>query len=129
MVITITLVSSGVLILIGGLTFFFVRRRKLYKVKTEREAAPIPAPPKPKPLRPKSSEAQRPIEMKNILENRIKPEKSEYLELKDLDTRMHTLKFSNAIGKRNNEFLLEDGTKVKFNRYYRFIQSYMYPAT
>ena len=116
-VITITLVSSGVLILIGGLTFFFVRRRKLYKVKSEREAAPITAPPKPKPLRPKLSEAQRPIEMKNILENRIKPEKSEYLELKDLDTRMHTLKFSQDIAKKCSALNRPDGAPMSLNRY------------
>ena len=65
----------------------------------------------------KTSEAQRPIQIKKVLENRIQPAKSEYIELKELDTRLHTLRFSNAIGKNNKEFPLDDGTNVKFNRY------------
>ena len=38
-----------------------------------------------------------PLTIKKILENDIKPTKSEYNDLKDLDSRMHALKFSNDI--------------------------------
>ena len=85
--------------------------------KIERHPAPVEEATKPKVKPAKTSEAQRPIGIKKILENRIQPAKSEYIELKELDTRLHTLRFSNAIGKDNKEFQLDDGTNVKFNRY------------
>ena len=93
---------------------------KLYCIlveKIERHPSPVEEATKPKVKPAKTSEAQRPIGIKKILENRIQPAKSEYIELKELDTRLHTLRFSNAIGKNNKEFQLDDGTNVKFNRY------------
>ena len=84
--------------------------------KVERRPTPVEEAPKAK-VKPSKTSESRPIEIKKILENRIQPAKSEYLELKELDTRLHTLRFSNAIGKDNKEFQLDDGTTVKFNRY------------
>ena len=93
--------------------------------KVERSPTFVEEASKPKVKTSKKSEA-RPIGIKKILENRIQPAKSEYLELKELDTRLHTLRFSNAIGKNNKEFQLDDGTNVKFNRYlYIHLRSYI----
>ena len=79
--------------------------------------APIQEAPKDKSVGTKKSEDKRPITIDEILGGNIQPEKKEYMELKELDTRFHTLKFSRQIGKNNHEFQLDDGTEVKLNRY------------
>ena len=54
--------------------------------------------------------------MKQILENDIKPTKSEYSELKDYDSRLHILKFSNDIARKYNSHKIGDNKPVTFNR-------------
>ena len=48
----------------------------------------------------KLSQTERPITVKRILENDIKPPKEEFMDLKDVDARMHALKFSTNIAKK-----------------------------
>ena len=69
--------------------------------------------PKPKPS---SKKPLKPLTMKQILENNIKPTKSEYSELKDYDSRLHILKFSNDIARKYNSHKIGDNKPVTFNR-------------
>ena len=45
------------------------------------------------------SQYNKPLPVRRILEDDIKPPKDEYSQLKELDTRMHVLKFSTDISK------------------------------
>ena len=70
------------------------------------------------PLKPKpASECNRPLTITNILANNIKPEEDEYIALKDLDTRMHTLKFSQEVAKKYSALNRPDGAPMSLNRY------------
>ena len=79
----------------------------------------IPKPEEEVPLKEVEKKKQgnhRPLTITNILANNIKPEKEEYTELKDLDMRMHTLKFSQAIAKKNSSLNRPDGAPMSLNR-------------
>ena len=52
-----------------------------------------------------------------MLDNDVKPPKEEYLQLKDLDTRLHGLKFSTAIAKKYSGFKRGDSVTLSLNRY------------
>ena len=71
----------------------------------------------PKPKSVKTPQVVMPLTIKKILENDIKPTKSEYNDLKDLDSRMHALKFSNDIARKFNGYKQGDSKPVTFNRY------------
>ena len=71
----------------------------------------LPVPPK----LPKPREDQRPITIQQILENDIRLQNQEYLDLKELDSRKHELQFSKNIG-RSYSLTKPDGTKRSLNR-------------
>ena len=56
---------------------------------------------------------KRPLTIKRILEDDIHPADAEYSELKDLDQRMHVLKFSTKIARTYMSSNLPDGSKVE----------------
>ena len=74
-------------------------------------------PPEQIPLAPKKKADCRPIPISRILADNIKPEKDEYSELKELDMRMHTLKFSQDIAKKCSALNRPDGAPMSLNRY------------
>ena len=82
----------------------------------------VPHEPTPQPIplktKPKQNEIQKPLTIKQILENNIKPTKSEYSVLKDTDSRMHVLKFSNDIARKYNSHKIGDSKPVTLNRYF-----------
>ena len=60
---------------------------------------------------------RRPLTFKQILETDITPQKEEYLQLKELDMRMHVLRFSNSIAKRYSGANRPDAPPIpKLNR-------------
>ena len=65
----------------------------------------------------KPSQSERPITIKRILEGDIKPPKAEYGQLKELDTRLHALKFSTDVAKKYSGFRQPNATTISFNRY------------
>ena len=69
------------------------------------------------PLAPKKKADCRPLPISRILADNIKPEKDEYSELKELDMRMHTLKFSQDIAKKCSALNRPDGAPMSLNRY------------
>ena len=73
--------------------------------------------PELKPLAPKKKADSRPLPISRILADNIKPEKDEYSELKELDMRMHTLKFSQDIAKKCSALNRPDGAPMSLNRY------------
>lgn len=70
-----------------------------------------------KPLAPKKKADCRPLPISRILADNIKPEKDEYSELKELDMRMHTLKFSQDVAKKCSALNRPDGAPMSLNRY------------
>ena len=66
---------------------------------------------------PKKKADCRPLPISRILADNIKPEKDEYSELKELDMRMHTLKFSQDIAKKCSALNRPDGAPMSLNRY------------
>ena len=62
------------------------------------------------------ADERRPVRIKHILEDEIKPKKEEYVELNDLDRRRNSSKFSNAIGKIHNNITSSNGESMSFNR-------------
>ena len=79
----------------------------------------IAAPVEPSPIPPKKKVDCRPLPISRILADNIKPEKEEYAELKELDTRMHTLKFSQDMAKKCSQLNRPDGAPMSLNRYKR----------
>ena len=86
----------------------------LIKVPPEKNGEVIP---ELKPLAPKKKADCRPLPISRILADNIKPEKDEYSELKELDMRMHTLKFSQDIAKKCSALNRPDGAPMSLNRY------------
>ena len=84
------------------------------KVPPEKNGEVIP---ELKPLAPKKKADCRPLPISRILADNIKPEKDEYSELKELDMRMHTLKFSQDIAKKCSALNRPDGAPMSLNRY------------
>ena len=78
-----------------------------------------PTPEEPLPTPPKKKVDSRPLPISRILADNIKPEKEEYSELKELDTRMHTLKFSQDMAKKCSQLNRPDGAPMSLNRYKR----------
>ena len=84
----------------------------------------VPHEPTPQPIplktKPKQNEIQKPLTIKQILENNIKPTESEYSELiaEDVYSRMHVLKFSNDIARKYNSHKIGDSKPVTLNRYF-----------
>ena len=68
------------------------------------------------PLAPKKKADCRPLLISRILADDIKPEKDEYSELKELDMRMHTLKFSQDMAKKCSALNRPDGAPMSLNR-------------
>ena len=62
-------------------------------------------------------EDERPLTIKQILEDKIKPAKEEYDKLKNLDLRKNVSEFSTNIAKGYCNFKLPDGTVKSLNRY------------
>ena len=62
------------------------------------------------------ADERRPVRIKQILEDQIKPKKEEYVELNDLDRRRNSSKFSNAIGKIHNNITYSNGENKSLNR-------------
>ena len=77
----------------------------------------ITTPEEPIPTPPKKKVDCRPLPISRILADNIKPEKEEYSELKELDMRMHTLKFSQDIAKKCSALNRPDGAPMSLNRY------------
>ena len=65
-----------------------------------------------------------PLSIKQILENSIKPTKSEYSQLKDLDSRFHALKFSNEVARKYNSYKHGNDKPVTLNRYSKNIPNW-----
>ena len=63
-------------------------------------------------------EANRPIPIRRILQDDVKPPKEEYIQLKDLDTRFHLLKFSRDISKTYSGQRHRNNAAVSLNRYF-----------
>ena len=61
-------------------------------------------------------EEKRPIGIKQILDDNIKPKKEEYVELNDLDRRKNTASYSKAIGEIHNNITSSDGKIKCLNR-------------
>ena len=76
---------------------------------------------KPEPQIPlvpqKKSEQHRPLTFSDVLEDNIVPTKEEYSELKELDMRLHTLKFGQETAKKNSALNRPDGKVMSLNRY------------
>ena len=62
-------------------------------------------------------EEQRPLSIKQILEDSIKPNKEEYVQLNDLDRRRNASQYSTAIGNVYSNFKTPTGTVKSLNRY------------
>ena len=77
---------------------------------------------KPETSKPVSQDpTRRPLTFKQILETDITPQKEEYLQLKELDMRMHVLRFSNSIAKKYSGSNRPDAPPIpKLNRYFFF---------
>ena len=58
-----------------------------------------------------------PIPIRRILDDDIKPPREEYSQLKELDTRIHVLKFSTDISKKYSVYRQENVDSVTLNRY------------
>ena len=93
-----------------------------YQFEVQSFTVPHEPTPQPIPLKtkPKQNTTQKPLTIKQILENNIKPTKSEYSELKDFDSRMHVLKFSNDIARKYNSHKIGDNKPVTLNRYFNY---------
>ena len=76
-------------------------------------------PKKAENARVKTSQSERPITIKQVLENDIKPPKEEYGQLKDLDARMNVLKFSTDIAKKYSGYKRANVTTLSLNRYFQ----------
>ena len=63
-----------------------------------------------------TAEEKRPVRMKHILEDKIRPVKEEYDELNDLDRRKNWSRFSKAIGEIHNAITSSDGQIKCLNR-------------
>ena len=79
----------------------------------------IPKREEPSPIPPKKKVDCRPLPISRILADNIKPEKEEYAELKELDTRMHALKFSQDMAKKCSQLNRPDSAPMSLNRYNR----------
>ena len=68
---------------------------------------------------------ERPLTIKRIIEDDIRPADDEYPKLKELDERMHMLKFSSKIAKQYSGAENPDGTKTeKLNRFQNILDYY-----
>ena len=63
-----------------------------------------------------TAEEKRPVWMKRILEDKIKPVKEEFAELNDLDRRKNRPRFTKAIGEIHNSIASSDGQIKCLNR-------------
>ena len=63
------------------------------------------------------AEDERPLTIKQILEDDIKPTTEEYEKLKNLDLRKHVFQFSTDIAGGYCDFQLPNGTIKALNRY------------
>ena len=63
-----------------------------------------------------TAEEKRPVWMKRILEDKIKPVKEEFAELNDLDRRKNWPRFTKAIGEIHNSIVSSDGQIKCLNR-------------
>ena len=80
-------------------------------------AEPIPQSPQI-PLVPQNrSELHRPLLFTSVLEDNIVPTKEEFSALKELDMRLHTLKFGQEIAKKYSSLNRPDGKVMSLNRY------------
>ena len=71
-----------------------------------------------------SVEEHRPLNIKQILEDNIKPNKEEYVQLNDLDRRKNASQFSTAIGNVYSNFKTPTGAVKSLNRYLISINCY-----
>ena len=62
-------------------------------------------------------EYNRPLTITDVLADQIHPTKPEYSQLKELDARMHSLKFSQDIAKKYSNMRKPDGAPMSLNRY------------
>jgi len=62
------------------------------------------------------AEEKRPLKIKDILEDNIKPNKEEYVQLNDFDRRRNS-SHSTAIGNVYSNFTTPNGTTKSLNRY------------
>ena len=60
---------------------------------------------------------KKPLTIKQILDDDIKPGNEEYLRLQNLDLRMNVFKFSMNMARDYSHFASPDGTYKNFNRY------------
>ena len=60
---------------------------------------------------------KKPLTIKQILDDDIKPGNEEYLRLQNLDLRMNVFKFSMNMARDYSHFASPDGTNKNFNRY------------
>ena len=63
-----------------------------------------------------TAEEKRPLPMKHILDDKIRPGKQEYVELNDLDRRKNRTRFSKAVGEIHNSITSSDGQIKCMNR-------------
>ena len=63
-----------------------------------------------------TADEKRPVGIKQILDNNIKPNKEEYVELNDLDRRKNHSQFSKAIGKIHGDIKSSNGVSISLNR-------------
>ena len=63
-----------------------------------------------------TAEEKRPLRMKHILEDKIRPVKEEFVELNDLDRQKNLPRFSKAIGEIHNSITSSDGKTECLNR-------------
>jgi hypothetical protein len=65
------------------------------------------------------SEEVNPVSIRRILEDDIKPLKGEYSQLKELDARMHVLKFSTDISKKFSGYIQGNVATITLNRCFK----------
>ena len=63
-----------------------------------------------------TAEEKRPVRMKHILDDEIKPVKEEFIQLNDLDRRKNWSRFSKAVGEIHNSIKSSDGQIKCLNR-------------
>ena len=87
---------------------------------------------RPEPIvpRPQSKLITKPLTIARILADDIRPDKEEYAALKDQDTRLHTLKFSQSWGKKFSSLNIypndPEGKQVSLNRFVLTLYSISY---